>query len=323
MLRLASCLVGMVLCAVMPTVSAQSFPSKGIRVVVAYPPAGFTDQIGRILVKNFNDGFARGSYVDNRPGAGTVIGTEVVTMSAPNGYTLLVTGGQALAVIKSLYPHVTLDVVKDLSPIVHAGSTASLLVVNSATAPYKTVKDLIGTAKAKPASIVYASTGNGSSAHLFMELFKSLTKTSMVHVPFKGNGPAMIALLGSEIPLMFANIPNGLPHVTSGKLRALGVTTNKRVGSLPNVPTMAEAGVPDFEASVWWAVLSPAGTPGDVIAKLNTEINRIYSLSEVRKLYQDQGAEVGGGTSEWFATYVREQMNLWSKVVKEANIKAE
>jgi tripartite-type tricarboxylate transporter receptor subunit TctC len=322
MLRLASCLVGMVLCAVMPTVSAQSFPSKGIRVVVAYPPAGFTDEIGRILVKNFNDGFAQGSYVDNRPGAGTVIGTEVVTRSAPDGYTLLVTG-LPLAVIKSLYPNVTLDVVKDLSPIVHAGSTASLLVVNSAATPYKTVKDLIGAAKAKPASVVYASTGNGSSAHLFMELFKLLTKTSIVHVPYKGNGPAMTALLGREIPLMFANFPNGLPHVTSGKLRALGVTTNKRVRSLPDVPTMAEAGVPDFEASVWWAVLSPARMPGDVIAKLNTEINRIFSLSEVRKLYQDQGVEVGGGTSEWLATYVREQMNLWSKVVKEANIKAE
>ncbi len=322
MLRLASWLAGLVLCTVMPTISAQSFPSKGIRVVVAYPPAGFTDTVGRILVKNFNDGFAPGSYVDNRPGAGTVIGTEVVTKSAPDGYTLLVTG-LPLAVIKSLYPNVTLDVVKDLSPIVHAGSTASLLVVNSATAPYQTVKDLIGTARAKPTFIVYASTGNGSSAHLFMELFKSLTKTAIVHVPYKGNGPAMTALLGREIPLMFANIPNGLPHVTSGKLRALGVTTNQRVGSLPDVPTMAEAGVPDFEASVWWAVLAPAVMPGDVIAKLNIEINRIYSLSEVRKLYQDQGVEVGGGTSEWLATYVREQVNLWSKVVKEANIKAE
>ena len=300
---------------------AQSFPNKGIRVVVPYPPGGFNDVVTRVLVQGFSDGFAPGSYADNKPGAGTVIGTELVARSAPDGYTILVVSFP-FSVMNALYPASKVDVVKDFAALSYVGYAPSLLVANTVT-PYKTVGELIEAAKAKPGTLLYASTSNGSSAHLFMELFKSLTNTSLVHVPYKGNGPAMIDLLGGQVPIMFANLPNGLPHVQSGKLRALAVTAPKRIEVLPEVQTMSEAGVNGFEANTWWGAVAPAATPKDVIAKLNGEINRILGTAEVRKLFQSQDVQIAGGTTEACADYVRSQVALWSRVVREAKIKAE
>ena len=300
---------------------AQPFPGKGIRVVVPYPPGGFNDVVTRVLVQGFNEGFAPGSYADNKPGAGTVIGTELVAKSAPDGYTILVVSFP-FSVMNALYPASKVDVVKDFAALNYVGYAPSLLVANSAT-PYKSVGELIEAAKAKPATLLYASTSNGSSAHLFMELFKSLTKTSLVHVPYKGNGPAMVDLLGGHVPIMFANLPNGLPHVQAGKLRALAVTAPKRIEVLPDVQTMGEAGVNGFEASTWWGAVAPAATPKDVLAKLNAEINRILATAEVRKLFQSQDVQIAGGTMDACADYIRSQVALWSKVVREAKIKAE
>jgi tripartite-type tricarboxylate transporter receptor subunit TctC len=302
-------------------VSAQPFPAKGIRVVVPYPPGGFNDVVTRVLVQGFSEGFAPGSYADNKPGAGTVIGTELVARSAPDGYTILVVSFP-FSVMNALYRASKVDVVRDFAALNYVGYAPSLLVANSAT-PYKTVGELIEAARARPATLFYASTSNGSSAHLFMELFKSLTNTSLVHVPYKGNGPAMIDLLGGQVPVMFANLPNGLPHVQSGKLRALAVTAPKRIEILPDVQTMGEAGVNGFEANTWWGAVAPAATPKDVIAKLNAEINRILATAEVRKLFQSQDVQIAGGTTELCADYIRSQVALWSKVVREAKIKAE
>ena len=219
--------------------AAQSFPGKGIRVVVPYPPGGFNDVATRVLVQGFNEGFAPGSYADNKPGAGTVIGTELVAKSPADGYTILVVSFP-FSVMNALYPASKVDVVKDFAALNYIGYAPSLLVVNAAT-PYTSVAELIAAAKAQPNKLLYASTSNGSSAHLFMELFKSLTKASLTHVPYKGNGPAMVDLLGGQVPIMFANLPNGLPHVQSGRLRALAVTAPKRLTILPDVATMSEA----------------------------------------------------------------------------------
>ena len=314
-------LAGALLGATAALAMAQPFPNKGIRVVVPYPPGGFNDIVTRVLVQGFSEGFAPGSYADNKPGAGTVIGTELVAKSAPDGYTILVVSFP-FSVMNALYPASKVDVVQDFAALNYVGYAPSLLVANSST-PYKTVGELIEAAKARPGALFYASTSNGSSAHLFMELFKSLTKTSLVHVPYKGNGPAMIDLLGGQVPIMFANLPNGLPHVQSGKLRALAVTAPKRVEVLPEVPTMSEAGVNGFEANTWWGAVAPAATPKDVIAKLNAEINRILGTAEVRKLFQSQDVQIAGGSTEVCADYIRSQVALWSKVVREAKIKAE
>jgi len=301
--------------------AAQSFPAKGIRVVVPYPPGGFNDVATRVLVQGFNEGFAPGSYADNKPGAGTVIGTELVAKSAPDGYTILVVSFP-FSVMNALYPASKVDVVKDFAALNYIGYAPSLLVVNAAT-PYQSVSDLVAAAKSQPGKLFYASTSNGSSAHLFMELFKSLTKTSLTHVPYKGNGPAMVDLLGGQVPLMFANLPNGLPHVQSGRLRALAVTAPKRLEVLPDVATMSEAGVAGFEANTWWGAVAPAATPKEILVKLNTEINRILATAEVRKLFQSQDVQIAGGTMDACADYIKSQVALWSKVVRDAKIKAE
>jgi tripartite-type tricarboxylate transporter receptor subunit TctC len=301
--------------------AAQSFPVKGIRVVVPYPPGGFNDVATRVLVQGFNEGFAPGSYADNKPGAGTVIGTELVAKSAPDGYTVLVVSFP-FSVMNALYPASKVDVVKDFAALNYIGYAPSLLVVNAAT-PYQSVGDLVTAAKTQPGKLFYASTSNGSSAHLFMELFKSLTKTSLTHVPYKGNGPAMVDLLGGQVPLMFANLPNGLPHVQSGRLRALAVTAPRRLEVLPDVATMSEAGVAGFEANTWWGAVAPAATPKDVLVKLNAEINRILATADVRKLFQSQDVQIAGGSMEACADYIKNQVALWSKVVRDAKIKAE
>ena len=314
-------LAGGILCSAVALAAAQPFPGKGIRVVVPYPPGGFNDVVARVLVQGFSEGFAPGSYADNKPGAGTVIGTELAAKSAPDGYTILVVSFP-FSVMNALYPASKVDVVKDFAALNYIGYAPSLLVANAAT-PYKTVGELVDAARAKPATLLYASTSNGSSAHLFMELFKALTKTSLAHVPYKGNGPAMIDLLGGQVPVMFANLPNGLPHVQSGRLRALAVTAPKRLEILPAVPTMGEAGVNGFEANTWWGAVAPAATPQDVLAKLNAEINRMLATAEVRKLFQSQDVQIAGGTQDACADYIRNQVALWSRVVRESKIKAE
>lgn len=320
-MRVLRCVLCMAFAACALGAAAQPYPSKGIRVVVPYPPGGFNDVATRMLVQGFNDGFAPGSYADNKPGAGTVIGTELVAKSPADGYTILVVSFP-FSVMNALYPASKVDVVRDFAALNYIGYAPSLLVANAA-APYMSVADLIAAAKAQPGTILYASTSNGSSAHLFMELFKSLTKTSLTHVPYKGNGPAMIDLLGGHVPVMFANLPNGLPHVQSGKLRALAVTAPKRIEVLPAVATMSEAGVAGFEANTWWGAVAPAATPKDVLARLNGEINRILGTAEVRKLFQSQDVQIAGGTMEACGEYIKSQVALWSKVVHDAKIKAE
>lgn len=302
-----------------PVAQAQAFPSKPIKIVVPFPPGAFNDTLGRTLASEFSKGFAPGSLVENRPGGGTVIGTDAVMRSPADGHTLLVVAFP-FALINSLHTHAKIDVTRDFAAVTYVGATANLLVVNP-NSPYKSVKDVIAAAKAKPGAIPYASTGNGSSNHLSMELFKLMAGVNLNHIPYKGSAPAVTDLIGGQVEALFDNTPNVLPHVKAGRLRALAVSSPKRSSLVPDLPTVDEAGVPGYRMQVWFGVVAPAATPKDVIAKLNTEINRIIASPEVRERFNAAGVEIMGGTSESFGAHIKEQVETWAKVVKDSNIK--
>ena len=304
-----------------PLAGAQTFPSKPIKVVVPFPPGAFNDTLGRTLAQEFAKGFAPGSHVENKPGGGTVIGSDFVAKSAPDGHTILIVAFP-FALINSLHPQSKLDVTRDFTALAWAGSTPNILVVNP-NSPYKSVRELLAAAKAKPGSIPYASTGNGSSNHLSMELFKLMSATDLNHIPYKGSAPAVTDLIGGQVQAMFDNVPNVIQHIKAGRLRALGITSAKRSTAMPDLPTIDEAGVPGYQVSVWFGVVAPAATPKDVVAKLNTEINRILALQEVKDRFSQGGIDIVGGTAEMFDKHVREQVTTWGKVVKEGNIKAD
>jgi len=317
----AAALAAGLLAAPLLAAQAQTFPSKPIRIVVPYPPGAFNDALARTLTTEFSKGFAPGSYVENKPGGNTVIGTDTVAKAAPDGYTLL---GVALpfSTLPALSPQAKLDPVRDFTPITYAGFTPNILVVNQDT-PYKSVKDLIAAARAKPGTIPYASTGTGSSNHLSMELFKSMAGVDLVHIPYKGSAPAITDLIGGQVQAYFDNTPNVLPHIKAGKIRALAVTSAKRFALTPDLPTVAESGVPGYEVAVWFGTVAPAGTPRDVVLKINVEINRILTLPEVKERFNSGGIEIAGGAPEAFGALIRKETATWAKVVKDANIKAD
>jgi len=300
---------------------AESYPNKPVRIIVPYPPGGFNDTLARTLGQKLTEQWGQPVIVDNRPGGGTTIGTNLAAKAAPDGYTLLIVSF-AFAVNPALYATLPYDTGKDFVPIVLAATTPNLLVVNPAL-QVKSVKELIALAKSAPGKLNYASAGNGSSNHLSMELFKSLTSVDMVHVPYKGSAPAVTDLIGGQVDLMFDNVPNVLQQVKAGKLRALAVSSKERSPSIKELPSVAESGVPGFDVSVWFGVVAPAGTPQSVIAKLNAEINQILKRPEVVELFQAQGVKPIGGTPEAFSVFLRAQMTKWAKVVKESGAKAE
>jgi len=300
---------------------AQSYPSKPIKIVVPYPPGGFNDTLGRTLAAKFTEAWGQPAVVENKPGANTLIGSDFVAKSPPDGYTLLVVAFP-FAVTPSLIRNMPYDTLKDFAPVVLAAQSPNLLVVNPSL-PVKSVGELIALAKAKPNSLSYASTGNGSSNHISMELFKSLAGVQIVHIPYKGSAPAVTDLLGGQVQLMFDNVPNVLPHVKAGKLVALGQTGVKRSPLISDIPTVAEAGVAGYEVTVWFGLVAPAGTPREVVQKLNAETVRILALPDVRERFLAQGVEPAGGTPEQFAEHIRAQMAKWAKVVADAGVKAE
>ena len=259
--------------------------------------------------------------VENRPGGGTLIGTDAVAKAPADGYTLLVVAFP-FAVNPSLYAKLPYDTLKDFAPLILAGQTPNLLVVNNDT-PFKSVKELIDAAKAKPGSLSYGSTGSGSSNHLSMELFRLMTATQMIHVPYKGSAPMVTDLLGGHVQVAFDNVPNVVTQVKAGKLRALAITSPNRAASLPDIPTVAEAGVPGYEVGVWFGMVAPAATPPDVLAKLNAELNKILAMPDVKQKFADQGVDPVGGTRERFGEHLAAQIEKWGKVVKESGAKVE
>jgi len=293
---------------------AQGFPAKPIRLVVPSAAGGSTDTISRILGHRLAGALGQSVVVDNRPGAGGNIGAEFVAKSAPDGYTLLVPFG-GFAVNATLYRKLPFDPVKDFEPVIQLCSVTGILVVNPAL-PVKSVGELIALAKARPGELNFASAGSGTVTHLAGELFKSMAGINIVHVPYRGSGPALNDLLGGQVPIMFPNMPGTIQHVQTGRLRVLAVNSLKRSPLLPDVPTIAESGVPGYEASTWFGVLAPAGTPTDVVDRLNVEIGRVLSAPELTDHFGKEGAVAVGGTPEQFRVFIKAEIEKWGTVVR-------
>ena len=301
--------------------AAAAYPSKPIRIVVPYPPGGFNDTLARTVGARLQTVWGQPVSVDNKPGGGTVIGTDAVAKSAADGYTLFIMPF-AFAVNPSIFKKLPYDPVKDFTPITLAATTPNLLVVGPEL-KVNSMAEVMALAKGKPGGISYASTGVGSSNHLSMEKFKQMAGVDITHIPYKGSGPAVTDLIGGQVGLMFDNIPNVIQHIKAGKLKALAVTSAKRSPHAPDVPTVAEAGVPGYEVSVWFGIAAPGGTPAAIIDKLNTEIVKTLNLPEVKEKFFAQGVDVVGSTPAQFATHLKEQSALWAKVVKDAGVTPE
>ncbi|HEV2041689.1 MAG TPA: tripartite tricarboxylate transporter substrate binding protein [Casimicrobiaceae bacterium] len=302
--------------------SAQSYPNRTIRLVVPFPAAGTTDILARAAAQKLTEAFGQSVVVDNRPGAAGNIGSDLVAKSAPDGYTLLMGTVGTHAINPSLYSKMPYDHVKDFVPVVLVAGVPNVLVVNPAL-PVNSVADLIKLAKDKPGQINFASSGSGTSIHLSGELFKTMAGVDITHVPYKGSSPALIDLIGGQVQIMFDNLPSALPQIKAGKLRAIAVTSLKRAPVLPDVPTISESGLPGFEASSWFGVLAPAGTPAPIVARINAEVNKWLQSAEAREKLLSQGAEAAGGSPEQFANHIRAESEKWAKVVKASGAKVD
>ena len=307
--------------AAQPALAADTWPARPIRMIVAYPPGGGTDQVGRLMADQLTQSLGQNVILDNRGGATGNIGTELAARAVPDGYTLLMGNVAPNAVNISLFKKLGFDPVKDFSPISLVAVTPNILVAHPSLA-VKTVKELLVLAKAKPGTLNFPSAGVGSSSHLAGELLKSLAKIDMVHVPFKGGGPALVAMISGEVQIMFATMPAAMPHVKSGKARPIAVTTAKRSQAMPELPTIAEAGVTGYEASTWYGLLAPAKTPKPIIDRLHVETVKILA-GPARQRLEVQGFEPIGGTPAEFSAHIKSEIVKWAKVIKDANIPAE
>jgi tripartite-type tricarboxylate transporter receptor subunit TctC len=302
------------------TALSQGYPNKPIRYIVPFPPGAFNDTLARTLAAELPKTLGQPVVVENRPGGNTIIGTEVAVKSPPDGYTLY---GAALpfAVIQSLYK-TSFDVTKDFAPITLAGVTPNLLVAHPSV-PFNDVKGLLAYARANPGKLNYASTGNGTSNHLSFELFKTMTKTFVTHIPYKGSAPAVTDLIAGQVQVMFDNTPNVLPHVRAGKLKALAVSSKSRTPMAPEIPPVDEAGVPGYDVTVWFGILTVAGTPREIVQRLNTEMVKILTSAEVKERFGKMGVEVIAGTPEHFQRHLNAEVDRWAKVIQSAGIKAD
>lgn len=307
---------------VVSTVFAEGYPDKPIRLIVPWPPGGGADTLGRPIAQKLSERLGRPVVIDNRPGASGSIGTAMLAKAAPDGYTLLLNYVSDSAINLSLYKNLGYDPVKDFAPVTQIAAGLAILVVNPSV-PAKSVHELISLAKAKPGQLNYASAGNGSVGHLAAELFKTMAGVDMVHIPYKGSAPALTDLLGGRVAFLFADITVGLPHVKGGRLRALGVTSDKRSPVVPDIPTIAESGIPGYVANTWWGIVAPAGTPNEIVAKLNTEIVGILRTPEMKEMIFNLGAEVVASTPDQYAAYIKEEIVKWAKVVKDSGARVD
>jgi tripartite-type tricarboxylate transporter receptor subunit TctC len=301
---------------------AQQYPSKPIRIIVPFPAGGIADLFGRVIGQKFTEAWGQPAVVDNRPGAGGNIGADIVAKSAPDGYTLVTGSIGTHAVNVSLFSKLPYDPIRDFAPVSLIMEAEGLLVVHPSL-PVKSVKELIALARARPGQIAYASAGYGTAAHLSGELFKSMAKVDMVHVPYKGNVPAITDLIAGQTSLLFATMPTVLPQVQAGRLRALAVTSSSRSPAAPALPTIAEAALPGFSVTNWIGFFAPAGTPREVVAKLNGEVARIMQAPDIQKRLAAEGATFSPWTPEQFGAFVKAEQTKWAKVVKEAGIRVD
>ena len=296
---------------------AQAYPSKPVTIVVPFAAGGTTDILARIIGQALTTELGQSVIVDNRAGAGGNIGGAMAAKAPADGYTLFMGTVGTHAINASLYKKMPFDPIKDFAPLTRVANVPNLLVANPAQR-YKTVKELIAYAKANPGKVNFGSSGNGSSIHLSGELFNSMAKVELTHIPYKGSAPAVTDLLGNQIAIMFDNLPSVIPHVRSGKLRAIAISTAKRSHELPDVPTIAEAGVPGYEAMSWFGLFAPAATPKPVLDKLSGALAKVLANPEVKKKIVDQGGDPVSETPAQFATFIQSESVKWGKVVKES-----
>ena len=309
------------LAAMTTAAAAQNYPDRPLRLIVPYAPGGGTDLTSRLIARRLSENFRQQVIVDNRAGGAGNIGCEIAAQSAPDGYTLLM-AGISFSINVSIFPKLNYDPVKDFDPV-SLVATVPLIVVVHPSVPATSIKELIALARAKPGTLNYASGGTGTANHIAGELFKYMTATDIVHVPYKGGGPAIADVVGGQVQLLFNTMTSTVGFMNSGKLRALAVTGKQRSPGVPNLPTVAEAGVPGFDVGAWFGIVVPRGTPRPLVASLNSEIVRITRLPEAREQFAAQGAEAIGSTPEEFGRHLRAEIDKWAKVAKAAKMHAE
>lgn len=298
-----------------------AYPERPIRLIVSYPPGGGTDVTARTIVGRLSDGLGRQVVIDNRPGAGSTIGTDLVAKAAPDGYTLLMSD-TTFGILPGLYAKVPFDALRDFQPVTQITSVPVGLVVNPGV-PARSVKELVALARAKPGGLNFGSGGVGTPVHMAGELLKVAAKIDIVHIPYKGAGPAFIDLLGGHFQMMFPTLQSAVPHIKSGRLRLLALTTEKRSPAFPDTPTMEEAGTPGVIAVAWFGIHGPRATPKAVVARLHAEAVKVLQDPTVKQRFETEGADIVGSTPEQFAGFVANEIGKWTKVVKAAGIKAE
>lgn len=301
---------------------AQTWPAKPIRLIVPYPPGGTTDLLGRGIGQKLSESLGQQVVIENRPGAGGSIGADLAAKSRPDGYTLLLGTIATHAINPNLYPDNPYDPVKDFAPVALVATMPNLLVVNPSV-PAKSVRELIALARSKPGALAFASAGSGTTQHLSGEIFKKMAGIDMLHIPYKGNAPAVTDLVGGQVQVMFDNIPISLQQVRAGKLRALAVTGPKRSGVLPDVPTIAEAALPGYSVTSWFALFAPAGTPAAIVARLNKQTNMALADRVLRQQLVNQGIEPSSGTAGQLAAHVQAELLRWKKIVAESGARVE
>ena len=298
------------------------YPNRPVKIIVAFPPGQATDQTARALAQKMSESLGQQFFIENRPGAASIIGSEAAAKAPNDGYTLFMGSSGSLAVNPGMYAKLPYDAVRDFAPIAQAMKVPFFIVVRN-DFPANTVKDLVAYLKANPERVNYGSAGSGASNHLSTELFKSVAGVSMIHVPYKGSPPAVTDLLGGQIGLMFETGPLVLPHVKSGRLKFIAVGSTQRSSALPELPTIAESGYPGFETVGWAGLLAPAGTPRDIIAKLNAEAVRILAQAELKERFVAMGAELVSSTPEEFGAYIKSETAKWGKVIRDSGARAE
>jgi len=301
--------------------SGATYPAKPIRVIVGFPPGSGADITARVIGAKAGEALAQQVIVDNRPGAASNIAAELSAKAPPDGYTLFI-GTVANTINATLYPKLPFDFARDFAPVALTTAAPNVLVVHPSV-PAKSVKELVALAKGRPGQLNFASSGTGTAPHLSGELFKALAGVNLVHIPYKGSPPAVTDLMAGEVALMFSPSSTVLPHVKSGRLRALAVTTASRLPSLPDLPTVAESGLKGYETITWFGFVAPAKTPQAIVARLNAEIVKVLALPEVRSPFAIQGIEVIGGTPEQFASYIRAEIEKWAQVIRLSGAKAD
>ena len=304
------------------TAAGAQYPNKPIKLIVPFPPAGSTDISARALAGKLGERLGQPVIIENKPGAGGNIGSDVAAKAAPDGYTLVVGTVGTHAINSGLYSKMPYDPIKDFAPVVLLSTTPNVLVVPPSF-PANSVQDVIRLAKAKPGELTFASSGAGTSIHLSGEMFKSMAGIDMTHIPYKGSAPMLIDLLSAQVNMAFDNLSASMVHIKAGKLRALATTGAKRAPALPDLPTVSEAGLPGYEATSWNAIYAPAGTPKEIIDKLNRESNVVLQSPETRRYFAEQGAEAGGGTPAELAAFNRAELAKWAKVVKDSGAKVD